>query len=252
MATLCAKLGAAVCFAGMMGLASAAHACDERFPWTCKPAPSTASAEPAESAKPSAKPLQIAARRRGSNAKTAKASERSAHVSRKRLARKAATQRWVARARHAKAVAAVREGDTRASEETRATPGDAFNKAVPEAQELGRKDAPPRSSRSTRVADGSSEGGPGFASMWKDRMVAAAEPVEMPPPRQPAAAAAAAADPASAPAQRPLPAISQDEVNDMDLAAAAAPATTDSFWLRGLFLALGGLLAVGSALRFLV
>ena len=250
MATLCAKLGAAVCFAGMMGLASAAHACDERFPWTCKPAPSTASSEPAESAKPSAKPLQIATRRRGSSAKTAKASERSAHVSRKRLARKAAaTHRWVARARHAKAVAAVREGDTRASEETRATPGDAFNKAVPEPQELGRKDAPPRSSRSIRVADGSSEGGPGFASMWKDRMVAAAEPVELPAPRQPAAAAA---DPASAPAQRPLPALSQDEVNDMDLAAAAAPATTDLFWLRGLFLALGGLLAVGSALRFLL
>ena len=245
MATLCAKLGAAACVAGMMVLASAAHACDERFPWTCKPVPSAASSEPAESAKATAKPLQINTRRRGSSAKSAKASERSAQVSRKRLARKAAPRRWEARARHAKAMAAAR-----ASEEETArplTPGDAFNKAIPEPPDLARKEAPSRSSRSARVADGSNEGGPGFASMWKDRMVAAAEPVELAAPRQ---AAAPAADPASSPAQRPLPVASQDEVNDMDLAAAAAG--TDSFWLRGLFLALGGLLAVGSALRFLL
>jgi hypothetical protein len=248
MATFCAKLGAAACIAGTLVLASTAHACDERFPWTCKPAPSTAASEPAESSKTTAKPLQITTRRRGSNAKTAKTSERSAHVNRKRLARKAAPHRSVVRARHAKAVAAVPEDDSRPGEDTaRPTPGEAFNKAVAEPRELGRKDSP-RSSRSTRVADGSTEGSPGFASMWKDRMVAA-EPVELPAPRE---SAAAAAEPATNPAQRPLPVVAQDEVNDMDLAAAAAPATADSFWLRGLFLALGGLLAVGSAVRFLM
>ena len=70
---------------------------------------------------------------------------------------------------------------------------------------------------------------------------------------------AAMAEPAGAPAAQAaatvppsttVPVASQNEVNEIDLAAKGPPA--DSYWLRNLFIAVGGLLAVGSALRLLL
>ena len=101
-----------------------------------------------------------------------------------RARRRPRTVGWAACARHAKAVAAVREGDTRASEETRGDAGRRVQQSRSGAPGARSRDAPPRS-RSIRAADGSSEAVPGSPSMWKDRMVAAAEPVELPAPRRP-------------------------------------------------------------------
>jgi hypothetical protein len=238
MATFGAKAGAAAIFAGLMFLASAAHACDERYPSTCKP--TAGKAEPVESRTATSKPLQISARRRG--AKTAKAaSERSAHIGRSRLARKAASRREAAQARRARAEAAVE----RRKEARRSAAADTVDRAPPELAEDVRKDPPERAQRSLRVADGSNETNSGFASVWKERTVVTAEAAEFVAPRAPS-------EPASNPVQPPVRVASQNEVNEIDLAAADASGSTDSSWLRGLFLALGGLLAVGSALRFLV
>jgi hypothetical protein len=240
MATFRAMAGAAVIFAGMMIPASAVHACDERYPATCKPAASKASSEPAESRKATSKPLQITSRRRGISAKSARAAtakaatERSAQVSRKRLARKAAVRRLAARSRSAKAEAA--EVDTHSSTAKTAT------KAPSEAMDVSRMDS---RQRSLRVADGSSEANSGFASVWKERTIVTADASEF-------VTQGATSEPASNPVQPPVRVASQNEVNEMDLAAADAAGATDSSWLRNLFLALGGLLAVGSALRFLV
>jgi hypothetical protein len=249
MATLRVNVGAAAIIAGSVFLASAAHACDDRLPHTCKPIPGAAAAEPAETAKSGkrSKPLQITTRRRGGSAKSAKATrERAAHVSRKQAARKAASRRSAARARHAAATAAER-----ADVEPARPLGDGLKQAGSGPVELSRHDALPSPSRPARVADGSNDGAPAFASKWKDVTAPATEPFEL---------AAAASRPAAAPSepaasrppQPPLSGVSRDEPNEMDLAVGTAPASSDSFWWRGLFLAFGGLLAVGSALRFLV
>jgi hypothetical protein len=118
--------------------------------------------------------------------------------------------------------------------------------APPRARGLEPPDAGPNVTvvRTARVAE-AAPSEPGFAAAWKDRAAVTAEPVEL-------AAASQGGQPAAEVVEKkPVRVASQDEVNEMDLAAAKS-AITDSFWLRGLFLALGGLLAVGSALRFLV
>ena len=254
MATLCAKVGAAAILAGTLILASAAHACDERYPATCKQPPAASSSESAGSRSATSKPLQISTRRRGTNAKTTKdTTERAAQVSRKRHARKAAVRRLAARSRHAKAEVEVAEVETRSTASSDAEPAeavgtvDAVRKEAPQrAQRSLRTASAERTASADRVADGSSESRVGFASVWKDRTIVTAEASEFVPPSPPSS------EPASAPAQPPVRVASQNDVNEMDLAAADATASANSFWLRGLFLALGGLLAVGSALRFLV
>jgi hypothetical protein len=50
----------------------------------------------------------------------------------------------------------------------------------------------------------------------------------------------------------PVRTVSQSEVNEIDLAAAAGPESADQSWMRTLVLAFGGVLAVGSALRLLL
>jgi hypothetical protein len=147
-------------------------------------------------------------------------------------------RRLAGRSRSAKAEVAVEE--TRAV--SRRAASDPINSASPEIVDAG---PPQRAQRSLRVADGSSEANPGFASVWKERTIVTADAAEFVAPSP-------SSEPASAPVQPPVRVASQNEVNEMDLAAADAAGSSDSFWLRSLFLALGGLLAVGSALRFLV
>ncbi|MFL5098048.1 MAG: hypothetical protein ACJ8ES_22320, partial [Xanthobacteraceae bacterium] len=65
-----------------------------------------------------------------------------------------------------------------------------------------------------------------------------------------AATTTQASEPASEPAPvKPVPVASQSEVNEIDLAAADPAPQSDGSWLRGLFIAFGGVLALGSALR---
>ena len=219
-----------------------AYACDERFPWTCKPVPSTASSEPAETSKIVQAPAnQPPPPRR--DRKDGQSRARSAQVSRKRLARKAAL---VTRTRHAKAVAAER---ATAAQTGRDTPGRTVGSggygprgcggygaqgcgaalvALHPCRRRQQRSETPSSRRCGRIAP------------WS-------QPRRAGRPRASRLGAAA-----SAPVQAPLRVASQQDVNEMDLAAVDAAAASESFWLRGLFLALGGLLALGSALRLLV
>jgi hypothetical protein len=236
---------AAAIVAAATTLGTAAQACDQRFPWTCKPIPSTATEE-AVQPKAGAKPLQVTSRRAARTAKASSrsAGEQSASTKRARLARKASARRTV-RSRHARPAASARAADS-------------AEMATVAAQKVGSEQPTERQAvRAPRVAAGRSDPNSAFAMMWKDRTTVTAEPAELsrPAPAEPAAqpvttkpAAAVAPDPVPA---KPVRMVAKDEANEIDLAA-ANPEAADSSWLRSLFLALGGLLALGSALRFLV
>ena len=122
----------------------------------------------------------------------------------------------------------------------------------------------------TRPVDAGTKSNSGFMAAWSERTGTPAEasrpapgataPVITAPAMPTSAVTVAAAGPVAASvvqASQPVPApaapirvAAQNEVNELDLAAAessAAPAK--SSWLRSLFLAFGGLIAVGSALR---
>jgi hypothetical protein len=242
----------AAVLAALMIVGTPAHACDSNYPWLCKPVPSIDPPESAaEPAKPAAKPLEIANRRGAARtAVAAKASKSSIYNSRKSTARKATARRWAERSRRAKAAAARKLIETSA----KAEPTEAFRAVTTASPEPRRKPAVVSAAApATEAAAGSS---PGFAGMWAERSTAAAEPL-------PAVAAAEPGQPASEPAPaQPEPAVSQHpvsqhpvsqhEVNEIDLAAAEPLATPDSSWMRSLFIAFGGLLAVGSALRLFI
>ena len=231
---------------------SPAHACDSNYPWTCKPVPSIDPPEAAADAKPAAKPLKIMFRPRAAAAQTRKAvnaavkAERSAQTSRKRLARKAVTRRWAVRARLAK-VAAARIAAEQADVEQ---PIEQAKIPVPKRRDAAEKP----DLRRERLAEGN-EPNTGFAAIWAERSAAQPEAAAV---AAESGSTEAAADPVAASpipipvVASPVPVASQDDINEIDLAAAPAAASIDSFWLRGLFLAFGGLLAVGSALRLFV
>jgi hypothetical protein len=230
-------------------LALPAHACDSNYPWLCTPVPSIDPPETAESDKPSAKPLPITPRA-GRAAKTSKSVrvERSAQANHKRMARRSAARQWAVRARHAKiaaasAAAASAVARTAAAEAQKAGLSESARTAPAKPSEAGLRPAIPP----TRVTDDGNGPNAGFAAMW----------AEMPAERSTAEQAAADAPPTAEPATgaAPLNAVavaSQNDVNAIDLAAADPAAPADSSWLRGLVLALGGLIAVGSALRMFI
>jgi hypothetical protein len=245
-------MAVALALAGWTIVAAPAHACDSNYPWLCPPVPSVdpppdATAEPAKGAKP-AKPPQVA-NRHGAKLVTAKAAAKSTTAkasARKIAARKAAMRRFAARARMKTAVASKPIQASAASADV----GEARTNAVAVPVANPRPVvAPPR------VADGSGGGTNGFASMWAERSVAAMET----PSRQAQAdtlaqAEAPAGQPvAAAPAPAPVAVAPQSEANEIDLAAAdSPPPASDQSWVRSLFLAFGGLLAAGTALRFFI
>jgi len=218
-----------------------AQGCDSPYPWLCKPVPSIDPPETAEPSKqPAGKPLPIAARDAGM-----KRSAKTAHAAqpRKRSARKAASRRWALRARHAKVVAARAAAETAEVKSSRSP--------RTSSAETGPVERP--SAEPAPAADGATGPTTGFTAMWTERTIA-----------EPALADAAAAGASSADATLAatsqaattdsvaadaVPVASQDEANEMDLAAPEPAPAWNSSWLRGLFLAFGGLVAVGSALR---
>jgi hypothetical protein len=238
-------MAAAAVFAGMIIAAAPALAsCDSIYNNTCKPIPATDPPEPAAEPDKAAKPLQINARRAASRKARA---ERSAQKERKRYARGVTTTRVFAlRQRRAKAIAAVpRERIKPAAVEDDVEPS-------------------PRSAKASRRVLTAAD--PGATSGEAPDLNTATDVLRPPPvatvpvssPVSSSVASPVVANPveparpapAASPAPTPVRTVSQNEVNEIDLAAAAAaPDPADQSWMRTLVLAFGGLLAVGSALR---
>lgn len=238
-------MAAVVLCAGSAVLATAARACDERYPATCK----SATAPAAAAAKATAKPLQIASRRgraariarsaRGASVAKAARIEDAAKGRRKHAAHKVKARRWAARARHAKVAA---------------EPPDEAEIVRPASAETARStDAKPVAAARPRAvpARAVAGGGPdsGFAALWMERGAAVSDAanVAQPPPAPTAIGATTGSAGYGAAPGNLVRIASQSEVNEIDLAAGSAPA--DVSWMRRLFIALGGLLAVGSAVR---
>jgi hypothetical protein len=220
-----------------------AYACDSNYPWLCKPIPSIEPSEPAET-KPS-KPLPITSQRRDTikaakaraaavKSTKAKVVQRSAQTRVKQAARKAPARRLVLRARHHNLAAASPEDlAPTSSEATRITA----------ARPVERTLRPATPSAGNTEPAGEANGG--IAAAW-ERSTGLAEPIGT---ATVAATMAQASEPAGEPAPaNPVPVASPNEVNEIDLVAADPP-RSDGSWLRGLFLAFGGILALGSALR---
>lgn len=259
-------LAIAAVMAGLTFVVTPARACDSNYPWLCPPVPSI---DPPETAAPEpatpAKPLPIA-KNHPAKTKAVKA-ERTTAMSRKSAARKAAMHRWAARARAAKLAAARRAAEAAAAKaeqaESRKVAADAESrKAAADVASPARRPVvtPPPA---PRMLDGMGQGNTGFATLWAEHTTDAAEPVSAEP--APAATGTAAAETAvltAAPATAETRAdpvstngvalAAQNEVNALDLAAAQPAAAADSSWVRKLFLAFGGLIAVGSALRLFI
>jgi hypothetical protein len=238
----------ALALVGWTIVAAPAHACDSNYPWLCPPVPSIdppadATAEPAKGAKP-AKPAPTANRHA---AKAANTKANAKATARKIAARKAAMHRFAARA-HMKTVMANKQAEAAAA---RADIAEVRTRPVPVPN-------PRQVVASPRTADGYGGASNGFASMWAERSVAA---MDAPPPEAPADTSArtdgppvaAVAPAAAAVAAAPAAVAPHSEANEMDLAAdVPPPAPTDQSWVRSLFLAFGGLLAAGTALRFFI
>jgi hypothetical protein len=236
--------------AGSVVLAHA-QGCDSPYPWLCKPVPSIDPPETAEpSNQPAAKPQQAAGKPLPIAARSAgvKRSAKTAHAAqaRKRSARKAAARNWALRARHAKIVAARAAAQTA---EVKASKSPRAPSAEPGPVERPTAEPAP-------AADGATGPTTGFTAMWTERTVA--EPT-LADAGAAGAAGASGADAThaamsetaaidSVPADA-APVASQDEANEIDLAAPEPATPWNGSWLRGLFLAFGGLVAVGSALR---
>jgi len=228
---------------------TAARACDSNYPWLCKPVPSIDPPEAAtESNKPAPKPLQITSRRAAAaarakahraakaSAKTTKATaklERSKQVARTSVARREALRGRAAKVAAAR-VAGQDSAETAPIESTKIAPTRRSEAVHPPATAAGVVDA--------SVADASNDSNAGFAAMWAERGTAAAGPVDA----RSEAAAQAASEPVAA---GPVQVASQNAVNQLETAAPEPATASDGDWLRALFLAFGGLLALGSALR---
>jgi hypothetical protein len=220
-----------------------AHACDSNYPWLCKPVPSVASSETTET-RPS-KPLPITSQRKDAKAakpvrraavKPAQANAKIQHAAQTRAqhaARQAAARRLVLRARQPNVAAApvVAEDQITTSRESTKV-------VATKPSERAQKPA----AQSGDIADAGTEPNAGFAAAW-ERSMGSPRPVG-------AAAATEARESASEPAPvPPVPVASQNEVNEIDLAAPEPTAQSDGSWLRPFFIAFGGILALGSALR---
>jgi hypothetical protein len=237
MLTIRAMAAAAICAVTLAAAMPAFASCDSIYSSTCKPIPATDPPESAAEPNKAAKPLQINARRAASRKARA---ERSAQKERKRYARGVTTTRVFAlRQRRAKAMAAVPR-----------------ERVKPAAIEDDVEPSPPpvRSAKPSRRVLTAAD--PGATSGEAPDLNAATDVLRPQPvvtvpvsssvanPVEPAGPA-----PAASPAPIPVRTVSQNEVNEIDLAAAAAPDPADQSWMRTLVLAFGGLLAVGSALR---
>lgn len=213
-----------------------AQACDTVYPWLCEPIPSIDPPETATPAKPALTAPPISVRRiRGVHEATT--TERSVH---KRSARKSTTRQWALRARQAK-IAAARAAEQAKAAAIGTTRGDSAktrNAENPAPAQTAGSDTGPTT---------------GFASMWAERSGAEvatdAGVTRTPTADVTSAAPGQAAEAVPAPAEPSVAVVAQDQPNEIDLAA-TEPVASNSFWLRGLFLAFGGLIAVGSAVRF--
>jgi hypothetical protein len=229
----------AALFVALSGLTAPAQACDSNYPWLCKPVPPV---EPPEAAEPAAKPLQINSKRRA--AKAGRQADERATRKEKRT-EKAEARRHLLRARKARA--------ERAAEEARAEEIETEAVAMPRRR--------PRAA-GARVVE--AEPSSGFMAAWTERTGTPAETVH--PVTTVATAGPALASAESRPAAlsettpatvepplAPVRLAAQNEVNEIDLAAGEPPAArSESSWLRNLFLAFGGLIAFGSAIRLFV
>ena len=240
-------LAVAMAIVGSAALAPA-HACDSLYPWLCQPVPSIDPPEAPEPSKPAAKPqaapkpLPIATQRGRdvrASARNTRAAQAQVH---KRSVRKPAARHWALRARHAKIVAARAAPEAAKAAAIEATHGDSAKASNVESPALA--PAP--------TADNGAGPSSGFASMWAER--SAAEPaIDAAVARAPTVdvTSTASGEATEAVPAAPAPSVAivgQDEPNELDLAA-PEPVVSNSSWLRGLFLAFGGLIAVGSALR---
>ena len=240
MLTIRAMAAAAVFAGGIIAVTPALASCDSIYNSNCKPIAATDPPETAAESEKVSKPLQINGRRLGSR-KVSRA-ERSVQKERKRYAPGVTTTRvFVLRQRRAKAMAAVPRA-----------------RVKPAAIEDEVETPPVRNARAPRrvltAADPSATSG-------EAPDVNGASDVVRPQPVVTVPVSSAVAAPVANPVEQARPAhatsiaptpvrtVSPNEVNEIDLAAAAAPDPADQSWMRTLVLAFGGLLAVGSALR---
>jgi hypothetical protein len=228
----------AALFVAFSGLAAPAQACDSNYPWLCKPVPPI---EPPEAAEPAAKPLPINSKRRAAKAATERATRKEKRTE------KAAARRHFQRTRQARA--------ERAAEMARAEEVEVAPVAMPRRR--------PKAA-GARVVE--AEPSSGFMQAWTERTGVPAEPVRPRPVTTVAMAGPALASAESRPATlsesrpaatepppAPVRVAAQTEVNELDLAAGDPPAAqSESSWLHNLFLAFGGLIAFGSAIRLFV
>jgi hypothetical protein len=240
MLTIRAVAAMSAIFVAALVVGTPAHAsCDSIYSGSCKPIPAKEAPEPAAEPEKTSKPLQI---NRRHAARKAARSQRTAQTPRKRYARGTTTETvLVLRKRRAKALASAPR------ERAKAAPIVAEDDAAP---------APPRRSlraprRHLATADlnapnGDATDGAAATDVLRPHSVATV------PVATPVAAGAEQARPAP-PVAAPAPAVrtvAQSEVNEIDLAAAAAtPDPADQSWMRTLVLAFGGVLAAGTALR---
>lgn len=228
----------AAALAGLLVAGSPARACDTNYPWLCKPVPSTDSAEAA----PESKPLPITSRRaaaatRRAQARAAKAAARASRVAAK--AERAAK----AKSRHATGGTSARQFvlAARAKDATRQAEEE-VRESRPSAPAKVAKPGKPDAARAIASA---TEPNVGFAVLWGERSTGTAEPVEAP--------VQVAIEPVmAAPAAPPPPVAVASAVNELDLGQSRSTAPSDGSWLRNLFIAFGGLLAFGSALRLFI
>jgi hypothetical protein len=239
MLTIRAMVAAAVFAGTIIAAAPAVASCDSIYTGTCTPIPAKDPPEPAAEPEKVSKPLRINARRLASRKARA---ERSAQKERKRYARSVTTTRVFAlRQRRAKAIAAVPR-----------------ERIKPAAIEDVEPSPPVRSAKAPRRVTAADPG----ATSGEAPDVNAATDILRPQPVVTVPVSSSVASPvanpveqarpapAASPAPIPLRTVAQNEVNEIDLAAAAAtPDPADQSWMRTLVLAFGGLLAVGSALR---
>jgi len=256
------EIAIAALLASLALAATPAQACDSNYPWLCKPAPSI---DPPEASGGSdqadAKPTKMISRRATAAARAKRAQRgkvkagttqqatRATDSGRKRSARKAAARQLVLRARKAAPAAADDdEADTRPAADAAAEP---------------RQVAPKRAGALAQAAaDNTREPTTGFAALWAERGAGQPVPSDARVPGTAVSQASSAQAPSSPvpatqavetspqPASPPVQVVPQDEINALDLAADdPPPSRSETGWLRALFLAFGGILALGSAVR---
>jgi hypothetical protein len=222
---------------------SPASACDDRVVGSCKVAPV---AESTEAASGSAAEPKRAERKRGTRRadfRKQRQARRADRAERRRTA--AASRRTVRRAKAAQADEEPETdvAETRQPERTRTVE---LPRSVPMPLDVPRE--PPRQAEPPRPSDASAEAPP---LVWNSRVDIASADLFVPFLTAPAAAAppSTVALPAVAPEQ-PQAAPPPREI--VTRAPAPAAPAADGFGLRTIFLALGGVLALGTVVRLAV